>query len=305
MLNTLLAEQLATSQVETTVQGGVPQVAAGSVKTTVIALDRRWADLEKTLMAACSQRPIVLLVDEAHAINKIDTGLYQEFLNVAQEVAGKAPFLLALVGTPDLPAALSAVGSTFIERAQSVGIGLLECSEAEAAIREPLAKDAIQIDAEALAFAVEDGQRYPYFLQLWGKALWNTAMTVGKERLTMDDLESTRQTPQADKLGFYARRYDELIKNHRIKAAALAVANAFKDADSCHPERLLGAIEEALAPLLQAGEALDEAASQQFKALQHLGFAWRNPRETVLRPGIPSLMDFALAQSQQAQASAP
>ena len=302
LLNTLLAEKTVPHQVETSIKGGVPPVAEGSVKTTEVAIDRRWADLPNTLIAACRKTPVVLLLDEAHAIGKIDGKLYQQFLHVAQDVAGESPFLLVLAGTPDLPNALNSVGSTFIDRAETLGIDLLEKDGAAQAIREPLANDGIHIADDALTVAAEDGQRYPFFLQLWGKALWNVAMTNGKARLTMEDVEADREAPQKEKFDYYAKRYAEISANKLTKAAARAVAHAFKNADSLYDGQLRELVEEAM-PAHLPQEELSDNANSQYQILQHLGFIWSQPGEVIVRPGIPSLMDFTREIMHKEQAS--
>ena len=42
----------------------------------------------------------------------------------------------------------------------------------------------VSIDANVLDAVVEDSQRYPYFVQLWGEALWKRRLTTGATRLT-------------------------------------------------------------------------------------------------------------------------
>ena len=293
VLNTLTQDTAMRVQTETSLMAGAPGLAKGGRAWTDIAIDRRWDDLEATLINRCKASPMALLLDEAHAISRVDGGIYQQFLNIVQDVAAKSPFLLALAGTPDLPDALDAIDATFIDRAEEIGLGLLDMEEAKRALGKPLAADGIQIDADALSFAAEDGQRYPYFLQLWGKCLWDQAMQDGKGRLAMGDAEAAGRGVQKEKTNYYAKRYAELAKSDLARLAAGAVAGAFQGADACNEDRLASIVKDALLPQLPSGD-LTGAVQAQFKTMRRLGFIWRDPAEDLIRPGIPSLMEYTL-----------
>ena len=43
---------------------------------------------------------------------------------------------------------------------------------AREALAQPLSAHRVGIDRDALDAVVEHSQRYPYFIQLWGEALW-------------------------------------------------------------------------------------------------------------------------------------
>ena len=293
------------SQTEVGIKGGLGDYLPGATfKRTTVAPGALMVRLAAKLVPVCKKRPIVLLLDEAHALGGIDKLLYQQFLNVAQSIGGQAPFLLALTGTPDLPDALSSLGAGFIDRAEDLGLGLLEQSEAERAIRVPLAEDGIDINDDALAFAVDEAQRYPYFLQSWGRALWDAAMTQGKPQLSLQDAEGAREEPQGDKAQHYAQRYKEVVQDHLTAAAAQAVADAFKDVQQIHLARLRRVVKEALSVHLPQ-ENLSSAVNEQYRALQDLGFIWSRPGELLVRPGIPSLMDYTRAQHEQEESEAP
>lgn len=252
------------------------------------------------LIAACKKRPLLLLIDEAHVVSSAN--VYRSFLSLVQAVIGKAPLLLVLAGTPDLPDALSSVGAAFISRSQLLGVALLEKDEAKRAIREPLAEDGIQIDEEALSLAAEDSQRYPYFLQVWGAALWDAAVAQGRRRLTLADAQAVRPSVQQDKSDFYDARYTEVHADKLTRAAAVALANAFGRADRFTRSQLLDIVEEALSPLLPEGDDLTRSANERFKTLLHLGFVWRKPGETTVSAGIPSLMHYIASQIREERA---
>ena len=129
-------------------------------------------NLRAELTARCRRKPLAALLDEAHTL---DLEVGRTLLNASQQVRVDAPFLLVLAGTPGLAAHLGAMDVSFWSRLGEgrLGVGLLSDAAARAALVEPLAARGEGIDAAALATVVEYSQRYPYFIQLWGEALWN------------------------------------------------------------------------------------------------------------------------------------
>ena len=138
-------------------------------------------NLQAELTARCRKRPLAVLLDEAHTL---DLEVGRTLLNTSQQVRDEAPFLLVLAGTPGLPAHLGTMNASFWSRLGEgrLGIGLLSAAAAAAALVEPLAAHGVRIDADALEAAVEDSQRYPYFVQLWGEALWQRCLAPADRR---------------------------------------------------------------------------------------------------------------------------
>ena len=100
-------------------------------------------DLKSHLITACKKQPIVLMLDEAHIAPSKDN--YRLFLQMAQTVAREAPFLLILSGTPGLTSFLRTLGATFIDRSKKIGIGQIEQTAAQDAIRIPLQDEGITL----------------------------------------------------------------------------------------------------------------------------------------------------------------
>ena len=127
--------------------------------------------LRAKLTARCRRKPLVVLLDEAHTL---DLGVGRMLLNASQQVRANAPFLLVLAGTPGLAAHLGAMNASFWRRLGEgrLGIGLLSDAATRAALVEPLAAHGTSLDADALNAVIDDSQRYPYFIQVWGRALW-------------------------------------------------------------------------------------------------------------------------------------
>ena len=139
-------------------------------------LGDRAASLTRLLTARCRQRALVVLLDEAHDLDK---DVANVLLNASQSVAVDAPILLVLAGTPGLQSHLNTVSATFWNRARQIGVGRLDADATSAALIRPLAAQspAIAFEDAALAKVIAESQGYPYFVQLWGDALWNAATT--------------------------------------------------------------------------------------------------------------------------------
>ena len=163
------------------------------VSASVVALAATWESrgtsnqvLENALIKKCNKQPLVFLVDEAHTMNP---DLCRGLLNLSKVVRAHAPFLLVLAGTPGLRAFLNSVNATFSERSTMLGIGRLGEEATADAIEKPLQEDGIIIDPDALQKVVQDSQQYPYFIQRWGKELWDEAKNTNSTRLTAEQVE--------------------------------------------------------------------------------------------------------------------
>ena len=233
-----------------------------------------------------AKRPLILLLDEAHTL---DPRVGQELLNAARSVGRTHPFLLVLAGTPNLRAHLGTMGASFWNRSRKLRIGRLDESAAADAIRRPLESDDLAISDEALAHIVRESDGYPYFLQIWGAAVWNRVAAdpaVSRRRLTTADTEACQAVFESERTDYYNDRYDEL-KKIRLLRPARAVAEAFETQDRVSDSELEAAIRRGL-----EADAADEAVETAAEHLRHLGFVWRAGATLDWEPGIPSLMDY-------------
>ena len=242
-------------------------------------------DLTARLITRCRARPLAVLVDEAHTLDR-DVG--QLLLNVSQEVRANAPFLLALAGTPGLPAHLGAMDASFWSRLGKgwLGIGLLSRAAACTALTDPLAGYGVSIDAAALDAVVDGSQRYPYFVQLWGEALWDRHL--GEARLTAAHADAARPEVAARITDYYQDRYREIEARGLLPVAA-AAARLFRSAATASDSDLDAA--------LAATGADDAGRLAAREELHALGYVWCPPGQlppVVWVPGIPSLMAYVL-----------
>ena len=246
-------------------------------------------NLARQLSARCRKKAVVVLLDEAHTL---DPEVGRTLLNASQKVRGEVPFLLVLAGTPGLPAHLGTMNASFWDRLGTglLGIGLLSEAAAREALVEPLAAHGVGIDAGALDTVSEDSQCYPYFIQLWGEALWERRLATGATRLTPEDVAEARPDVAAQVTNYYQRRYRELEAGGLLPAAvALApVFRAAADATASDPE-----VDAALATT--GADAAARLAARE--ALNRLGYVWCPPGQlppVTWRAGIPSLMAHVL-----------
>lgn len=156
-------------------------------------------------------QPLLLFLDEAHTLTPEAGRL---LLNAAQEVGNSAPFLLVLAGTPDLPARLSEMSASFWGRAEKIRLGRLEEGPTAEAIRRPLRDEGIALDEDALARIVRESHGYPYFTQLWGRALWVALRRApgSGDRVTPEVLEAAFSLFEEKRDDYYLDRYFELDK---------------------------------------------------------------------------------------------
>lgn len=241
--------------------------------------------VDEVLRARASRRPVVLMFDEAHTL---DPGVGRSLLNASQVVGRDLPLLLVLAGTPGLKAHLRTMSASFWSRSRSVAIGRLPDESAADAIRRPLANDGVAVTDEALTLILAESHGYPYFLQLWGEAVWRRAAATSPEgkRVTTAVVETARADFEAEQGIYYRERYDELKKADRLPAAR-AVADAFEGQDLLADADL----EAALGRGLGEESPRDEVRRVE-ELLYDLGYIWRPGPRPRWEPGIPSLMEY-------------
>ena len=239
-----------------------------------------------TLIKRNKQRPLILLMDEAH---KMDEDLRNELLNTYQTVCRKMPFMLVLSGTPGLRNFLSTVGATFVERSEMVSLGRLDTRSAGDAISKPFEDEDIEITNDALSVIVEDSQCYPYFLQLWGSALWIESNKENVTCITDELVEAIKPVISIKKKRFYDERKDR-IDVLKLKSTASAIAQAFQDTKSMTK----GMIEEIIADNLLIDSSNTLSDVDRLQTFIDNDFIWKEEESLLYEPAIPSLMTHVL-----------
>ena len=247
-------------------------------------------DVVGALTSRCRRRPLAVLLDEAHTL-EIDVG--RALLNASQQVRAVAPFLLVLAGTPGLPARLRQMDASFWSRLGEglLGVGRLDDAATRKALAAPLAGRDVAIDECALKAVVEHSQRYGYFIQLWGDALWQRHEATGETPLAMPAVDAARPDVAGRMADYYQERYEEL-RDDGLLAAAVAVAPLFQASlDATASEQ---ALDTALA---NAGIKEEASRLRHLRGLTRLGYIWHPPGQVppiAWSAGIPSLTTFVL-----------
>ena len=251
-------------------------------------LGDRPASLTRLLMARCKRRPLVTLLDEAH---NLDERVANVLLNASQSVTAEAPFLLVLAGTPELQMRLNEASATFWNRAKQIGVGRLDATAAAAALTRPFAKQdpPVTFEAGALGEVVAETQGYPYFVQLWGDALWNAANDISATFIHTALVEAARVAFDSERKDYYEDRRNELERRDLLGVAA-GVASAFRRKETLSG----GELRAAIASTRPDGSPTDALRLEE--GLASVGYIWRRPGAgDSWEPGIPNLMTYVEA----------
>ena len=254
------------------------------------ARNGRSDNLGQVLARRLRKAPLALLIDEAHTL---DPTVGQTILTTTQRLAGEdAPLVTVLAGTPGLTAQLRKMQATFWERSEVLLFDRLEEGDASDAVRIPFEEAGWTITPDALEQAASESQGYPFFLQVWGKALWRSG-DQSEGTVTGGDLQSARAEFEARRNQLFGLRHRELHDLGLLPAAA-AVASAYRDAPELHSTAIDRILESTLRQEGRGGDR--ESVATIFRQLKDVGFIWDPGTGLGGRyvPGIPSLMDFVL-----------
>ncbi len=250
----------------------------------------RVGSLTKRLISRCRRRPRVVLLDEAH---NLDLHVGRTLLNVSQRVRAEAPFLLILAGTPNLVDRLGLMGASFWDRSRRLDIGRLNARASFEALTKPLEEHGGVVMPGVLDTVVAQSQRYPYFIQVWGDALWAELRERGSTMIDADVVAAAEPRFSERRDEYYASRYRELHREGCLPVAS-AVARAFANQASTDEGRILTdeELDRAVGTALPSGDGdAKEAAATR---LRELGYIWQPSGKIDWEPGIPSLMGYVL-----------
>jgi hypothetical protein len=133
------------------------------------------------------------------------------------------PVIVVGAGLPHLPVVLSA-SKSYSERLFSYQrIDRLSRVAADRALAAPAAEEDAEYDDSALAAMYDATGGYPYFIQAYGKAVWDLAP---RSPITSDDVAVA--APEAERelaVGFFGSRYDRATPGERDYLRAMADAD--------------------------------------------------------------------------------
>jgi hypothetical protein len=115
---------------------------------------------------------VVFLIDEVHFLATAELEALIAALH--KTVQRQLPITLVGAGLPQLPR-LAGEAKSYAERLfKFPSIGRLSGPEAEQALVEPAERLEVNYESEAVAAVIDYTEGYPYFLQEYGNALWNS-----------------------------------------------------------------------------------------------------------------------------------
>lgn len=246
------------------------------------------ARISSALALRARRRGLVVAIDEAHTLAR-EAG--QHILHAVQRLGRKdLPVILLLAGTPDLPRHLNSMEASFWGRSEILLLGLLKPGAVADAIRVPMKAKGRSITERALAQIVEASQGYPFFVQLWGRFLWEQ-MADPAAPATVEDVNRARPLFEARRSIYYRDRHAEL-EGVRLAFVAARLSQAFSDGH----RRTNREVNKAIGPALESeGRDADTGAILTVRDRLHdLGYIWSAGGEsrTYFRPGIPGLMRY-------------
>ena len=131
----------------------------------------------------------------------------------------------------------------------------------------------------------------PYFVQVWGRALWQQRLTADVTRPMSAHADAAQPDVAARVTDYYEDRHVELDQSEWL-AVAERVAARYRSVPTLTYADLKSAVAAGLASHAPAGQVQAALA-----ALERLGFVWHPPGQVPpvrYEPGIPSLMDYVL-----------
>lgn len=234
------------------------------------------------LREAARARPLILAIDEAHTL---DLGLGRHLLNTFQNLRGDGyPVLLIMAGTPGLKQRLSDTKASFWDRGLKMAVNRLDDASVRDALVQPLRGAGVTFARGAVGPIVEECNGYPFFVQLYGRALTRELIKTDARCVTPSHVEgATRKVEQLEREEYYNGRWEEL-KRHGVLDAAEALARG----PYCDPATESCRLYEVEASLEKAGL---KNVQDAIDVMVDLGYVWNTGRGQY-EAGIPSLMRY-------------
>ena len=181
-------------------------------------------------LAADLGKGVAVFVDEMQDVGPDDVSA---LCAACHEVSQSGlPLIVVGAGLPHLPAVLSA-SKSYSERLFSYQrIDRLTRAEADRALSAPAAEEDAGYDDDALAAMYAATGGYPYFIQAYGKTVWDLA-----PRSPISEADVAVSAPEAERelaVGFFGSRYDRATPGERDYLRAMADA-ADPDGDPDDP----------------------------------------------------------------------
>ncbi len=163
-------------------------------------------------------RGLLLALDELHELDEV--GLEALTAALHRTIQMELPVALICAGLPHLPTRLIEA-KTYAERLYAFPrLDALSDAASRDALSLPAEREGIEYEESAIDAVVGRSEGYPYFLQEWGRAVWNAA---DETPITLADVERAAPRVQ-DELDeeFFGVRLERATSAERLYMAAIA-----------------------------------------------------------------------------------
>lgn len=161
---------------------------------------------------------LILIVDELQYVEEDQLAALTTALH--RTVQRQLPVMLVGAGLPQLPGRMGRAKSYAERLFDFPDIGPLPPDAARAALAKPAAGLGVAFAPAALDLLVQETQGYPYFLQEWGKHVWDVAPG---SPIGLDDVQTaTREVIAALDESFFRVRFDRLTPSQKRYLRAMA-----------------------------------------------------------------------------------
>ena len=165
---------------------------------------------------------IILFIDELQYVEEEELSALITALHRCNQQ--QLPVLLIGAGLPQLRGRMGNAKSYSERLFDFPVIGPLEPDDAALAISKPAEDQGVQYDPDALERVVNETQGYPYFLQEWGKHVWDTAPSSPIHWADVD--RATESVIAALDESFFLVRFDRLTPLEKKYLRAMAELGA-------------------------------------------------------------------------------
>ncbi len=193
---------------------------SGDIEIDLVELFTEVADLATDVGTG-----VALLVDEMQDLEPEDVSALCAACHELSQSG--APLVVVGAGLPHLPAVLSASKSYSERLFRYLRIDRLERDEADRAVIAPIGREDAEITSEALDVLFETSGGYPYFVQAYGKAIWDAASV---SPIGVQDVRVAAPEAEAElAVGFFGSRYERATPSEREYLQAMAELSKGRD----------------------------------------------------------------------------
>ncbi len=179
-------------------------------------------------LAASSGHGIAVFVDEMQDLGPDDVSA---LCAACHEISQQGlPLVLVGAGLPHVPTVLSAAKSYSERLFRYARIDRLDAAAAEAALRVPARAEGADFTDDALAAMYAATGGYPYFVQAYGKVVWDAA--PGSPITAPDVAVGAPEAESELAVGFFGSRYERATPAEREYLRAMAELSGDGDPDS-------------------------------------------------------------------------